>query len=162
VLELDRLWAFRLDRPEVRLTDRVVNRGFRPTRHGVLYHVNLGHPFLAEDLRLLAPDWPLAATLAADTIRPTDDHVEKVDAAPSPQDGRVEMTNPALGFGLAIAFDPGMLPVTALWRAFQSGTFALGVEPQTSFADAAVATLAPQEDRMYRVDMTILDAPKAR
>jgi hypothetical protein len=161
VLELDRLWTFHLDRPEVRLTDRVINRGFRPTRHGVLYHVNFGHPFLGEDLRLSAPDWPPAAKLAGDIIRPTDDHVEMVDAAPSPQDGRVELTNRARGFGLAIAFDSQALPVTALWRAFQSGTFALGVEPQTSFADAAVATLAPQEERMYRLSLTILDAPKA-
>lgn len=162
VLELDRLWTFRLDRPEVQLTDRVIHRGFRPTRHGVLYHINLGHPFLGEDLRLSAPDWLPGARLAADTISPTDDHVEKVDAAPSPKAGRVELTNRTLGFGLALRFDPGMLPVTALWRAFQSGTFALGVEPQTSFADAAVATLAPQEERMYRLDLSILDAPKAR
>jgi hypothetical protein len=161
VVELDRLWTFRLDRPGVRLTDRVVNRGFRPTRHGMLYHLNFGHPFLGEDLSLTAPDWPPAELLAADVVCPADDHVERVDAAPSPMDGRAELRNRTLGFGLSINYDPAMLPVTALWRAFQSGTFALGFEPQTSFADPRAATLAPQEERMYRLELTILDAPKA-
>jgi hypothetical protein len=158
VLELHRLWTFRLDRPEIRLDDQVINRGFRPTRHGILYHINLGHPFLAPDLRLQANSWPPAEQLTADIIRPQDDHVEKVDAAPSPADGRVTLRNSTLGFGLGLAYDPNALPVTALWRAFQSGTFALAVEPQTSFTDPASATLASGESRSYRLGFSILAA----
>ena len=161
VLELERLWTFSLESPEIRLEDRVINRGFRPTRHGILYHFNFGHPFLAEDLRVNAPAWPPAAVLSGDSIHPTDDHVEAVDVAPSPADGRIHIDNPGLGFGLELEFDPLRLPATALWRAFQSGTFALGIEPQTSFADTETATLASQEDRLYRLKIAVVDAEKA-
>jgi hypothetical protein len=132
VLELHRLWRLPLDRPEIRLTDRVVNRGFRPTRHGILYHLNFGAPFLGPGLRASA-DWPPAADLATTPPIPSDDHVEVVSVAPSPADGRVCLANPDIGCAVELSFDPVQLPALAMWRAFQSGTFALGIEPQTIF-----------------------------
>jgi hypothetical protein len=39
----------------IRMTDRVVNAGFLPTPHMLLYHVNLGYPLLDEGARYLAP-----------------------------------------------------------------------------------------------------------
>ena len=38
-----------------KITDRVVNHGFRPTPHMFFYHVNLGFPLLDEGARVLAP-----------------------------------------------------------------------------------------------------------
>jgi hypothetical protein len=40
---------------EIRLSDRVVNRGFYRTPHMLFYHVNVGHPVLDEGARYLAP-----------------------------------------------------------------------------------------------------------
>ncbi len=157
VLELERCWRFALDRPHLRLSDRVINRGFRPTRHGILYHLNLGHPFLSQATRIAAPTWPPAALLAADHIHPTDDHVELVDAAPSPHNGQITAENTDLGIALDIRFDPRHLPITAMWRAFQSGIFALGIEPQTSFHDESATTLAAGERREYELDISIKD-----
>jgi hypothetical protein len=157
VLEMERRWTFALDRPHLRLADRVINRGFRPTRHGILYHLNLGHPFLSEATRLTAPGWPPAALLAADRILPTDDHVEIVDPAQSPPDGRIRAENADLGLALNLRFDPRHLPITAMWRAFQSGIFTLGIEPQTSFEARTSATLAAGEVRDYELDISITD-----
>ena len=40
---------------EIRLYDRVVNRGFSRTPHMFFYHVNVGFPLLDEGARYLAP-----------------------------------------------------------------------------------------------------------
>ena len=42
-------------RNEIRLHDRVVNHGFYRTPHMYCYHINVGHPVLAEGSRYLAP-----------------------------------------------------------------------------------------------------------
>lgn len=158
VLELQRLWRISLDQPVIRLEDRVINRSFRPTRHGILYHLNLGAPFLGAELRLEASGWPLAAALDEDPPIPTDDHVEIVTTAASPSDGRVALQNRDLGLRLNLLYEPSTLPVLAMWRAYQSGVFALGIEPQTTFADANAATLASGERRDYGLAISMQES----
>jgi hypothetical protein len=156
VLELARTWTFSLTAPQFRLQDRVINRGFRPTRHGILYHINFGHPFLSEATRVLADHWPPADALAVDQITPDDAHVERVDAAPSPQSGCIEVTNGDLNIAVTIAYDSLRLPVTALWRAFQSGVYALAIEPQTIFTpDGADSVLAAGQETLYGLEFTL-------
>ena len=155
VLDMERRYAISLDAPRLQLTDRVVNRGYRPTRHGMLYHFNIGYPMLDCGARLTGAGWPLAQCLDDGSAQPADDHVEIVDVGCSPAaaaDGlsAIGLENRDLGIGLRLRYDPVALPVTALWRAFQSGIFALGLEPQTKFA-----TLQAQEDRSYQLDVEI-------
>jgi hypothetical protein len=154
VLELHRRLTIGLHEPRLVVEDVVTNRGFRPTRHGILYHVNLGHPLLGEGARLTGEGWPLRDRLDGGAA-PADDHVEIVDAGPSPGGG-VGLSNPDLGIALALRFDPAALPVTALWRAFQSGVFALGLEPQTDLA--ADPPLGAGEARRYRLEVELADA----
>jgi len=163
VLELKRTWTFSMSAPQFRLQDRVVNCGFRPTRHGILYHNNFGHPFLSEATRARADHWPPADTLAADQITPDDGHVEQVDAAPSPPNGRIEVTNGDLNTEVTIAYDPLRLPVTALWRAFQSGVYALAIEPQTIFTpDGIEVLLAAGQEKSYTLDFTLSHQQQAK
>ena len=134
-LELVRDVAVGIARPWIEIRDRVTNVGFRPARHGILYHFNLGHPILGPGARLTGDDWALRDRLDGGA-HPADDGVEAVDVDASPPPGpdglaRVGLANADAALSLRLAFDPRTLPVTALWRAFQSGTFALGLEPQT-------------------------------
>ena len=39
----------------IRIVDRVENRGFSPTPHMLLYHINVGYPLLDQGARYLAP-----------------------------------------------------------------------------------------------------------
>lgn len=155
-LELHRRYAFALGRGEVMLHDVVTNRGFRPSRHGILYHVNVGHPILAETAQLHGPGWSLADRLRGGAT-PVDDHVEVVGAAPSPPDGCVGLT--VGGVALRLRFDAAALPITALWRAFQSRTYALGLEPQTDLADPDASALAACAARSDVLSVMIEDAP---
>lgn len=151
-LELERSIAVGLWEPSISLSDRVRNRGFRPVRHGILYHFNVGYPMLDEASRLTGDDWALRDRLDGHGAVPADDHVEIVDSGPAPAGGRIGIANAGLGLALDISFDPQRLPVAALWRAFQSGTFALGLEPQTRLADDdASVMLGAGEGRHYQL-----------
>lgn len=153
-LELQRDYRFALEQGDIILTDRVTNRGFRPARHGILYHVNVGFPVLCETARLTGEHWELAKLMEMGAL-PKDDHVENVDVAPSPPDGQIGLRGG--GVDLSLRYDPSCLPVTALWRAFQSGTYALGLEPQTDLSDKSTALLAAGEERGYRLHISVQD-----
>ncbi|MDW4496593.1 DUF4432 family protein [Sulfitobacter sp. D35] len=153
-LELRRRYTFSLNDARVDIVDRVTNRGYRPTRHGILYHFNIGYPALDAGARLLGDQWVLRDRLDTDRAAPFDDHVEIVEAEASPDDGVIGLKC-AEGPELTLQFDAAALPVTALWRAFQSGTFALGLEPQTDLADASVSRLQAGEHRDYWVALSV-------
>jgi hypothetical protein len=156
VLELNRGIEARLDEPTIIIRDRVINRGFRPTRHGLLYHINIGYPMLDGAARLFGAGWPLADRLDAGDSVPEDDHVELIDSGPSPFAGEIGIANPELGVGFSIRFDSSALPVTALWRAYQAGVYALGLEPQTVLdRDASRNVLRPGEDRRYGLTLAL-------
>jgi hypothetical protein len=154
VLELDRRLSVALHEPRLAIDDVVTNRGFRPTRHGLLYHVNLGHPLLGEGSRLVGEGWALRDRLDGGAA-PEDDHVEVVEVGPSPPMG-IGLENPAMGVRLTLRYGAEALPVTALWRAFQSGVFALGLEPQTDLA--ADPPLRSGEARRYALEVELADA----
>jgi Domain of unknown function (DUF4432) len=155
VLELLRTIRFSLTQPSVHIDDVVTNRGFRPTRHGILYHVNFGAPFLSEALSVNAPGWACADKPEKGEARPSDDHVEIVTSAPSPVSGQIKLINAELGFGCMLEFDQNALPDTAMWRAFQSGVFALGIEPYRGFKDLNQSTLAAGQSARYRLAISI-------
>ncbi len=139
VLELERRYVIDLFRPRIRLFDRVTNRGYRPTPHAILYHLNVGYPLLDRAARLTGPEWALRDRLDDGSAVPGDDHVEIVDSGPSPKPtyanlSEIGIDNPAIGTGLVIRYDAAVLPATTLWRAFQSGVFGLGLEPHTDMA----------------------------
>lgn len=155
VLELARRYEVALEAGRMNLRDRVTNRGFRPARHGLLYHCNIGHPVLEEGTRLTGEGWALIDRLDAGAA-PLDDHVELVDVGPSPSAGRIGATGG--GVAVTLGFDSGAMPVTALWRAFQSGTYALGLEPQTDLMNSKTAVLAAGETREYFLTIVLRDA----
>lgn len=154
VLELHRSYQFQLSQPRLEIHDRVTNRSYRPVRHGILYHVNIGYPTLGPAARLTGDQWALRDRLDDGSAVPSDDHVEIVDATASPQDGQIGLQGDN-GLSLRLGFEPAALPVTALWRAFQSGVFTLGLEPQTDLSDAENSWLQGGEFRDYRLSIAV-------
>lgn len=138
------------------IEDTVFNRGFRPTRHGVLYHLNFGYPFLDETLEFDGLPAALAAALGRDKPMPTDDygeHVDNVESRDLAASG-VSLTNSTAGLGVNLKFGRETLPRFAVWRAYQSGIFALGLEPKTEPAEER-PMLAPGERREYRLELSL-------
>lgn len=137
-LELHRRISLPLEGTELRIDDTVTNRGFRPTRHAVLYHMNFGYPFLDRDMAIKGLPAALSDELRADPPVPADDYGERVrtiDCADMPEDQPVSLINPHLGVTIGLNFSRTHLSKLAVWRAYQSGVFALGVEPRTKQAE---------------------------
>ncbi|MBO2521078.1 MAG: DUF4432 domain-containing protein [Firmicutes bacterium] len=183
-VKLSRRIRTSLWQPGFILDDQVVNEGFSPTEHMLLYHMNFGYPLLDEGTRL-------AVTRKA--TRPRDGEAEKglgqelFMSGPVPgfqeqvfyhdvkadEDGvgRACVYNPNLGEGLAvlIEFDAETMPRLVEWKMLGEGLYVLGVEPGTSFVDGRVAerkagrvpVLAPGESRRYHLEVTVLTGAEA-
>nr|WP_281411124.1 hypothetical protein [Rhizobium leguminosarum] len=48
-----------------------------------------------------------------------------------------------------MSYSQAALPKLAIWRAYQSGVFALGVEPRTDLRPTTGALLQPSQARSY-------------
>jgi len=133
---------------EIRLHDRVVNHGFYRTPHMYCYHINVGHPVLAEGSRYLAP---IAETVWA--AHAGDDYCKQgagYRTLPAPQmnfheqvwqhemvadaagEVPVALVNDAVGLGFEVVTRKDQFPCQYQWQNLQSGQYAMGIEPSTN------------------------------
>ncbi len=165
---------------DIVLKDRVVNHGFYKTPHMYCYHINVGYPVLDEGARYLAPieDVVWAAHAGADYDR------QKVGyrTMPAPQldfheqvwqhemrgnaEGQVSvaLVNDRIGLGFEVVTRKDQFPCLYEWQNFQSGQYALGIEPSTHHVLGNLAArdrgemiwLEHGEERQYDTVLRIL------
>jgi hypothetical protein len=133
----------------ISVTDRVENRGFRPTPHMLLYHYNFGFPLLDEGAELLLPSRAIVHAVHEDLRAqgvgyrvqgpPKADFSEQVyqHDVVAGVDGMAPaaLINPQLGdggFGVRLDYDRAALPCLIEWQCLQSGLYVLGIEPSTN------------------------------
>ncbi len=132
---------------EIRLTDRVVNHGFYRTPHMFCYHINVGHPVVAEGARYVAPIGDVIWAAHEDAYRAQNvgyrtlpapivnfhEQVWQHDMV-SDSDGRVEVAivNEAIGFGFAVVTRKDQFPAMFEWQNLHAGHYAIGIEPSTN------------------------------
>ncbi|MDP5278975.1 aldose 1-epimerase family protein [Sphingomonas sp. DG1-23] len=132
---------------EIRMHDRVVNHGFYRTPHMYCYHINAGHPVLAEGSRYVAPIREVLWAAHADKyeaqgvgyrtmpapILNFHEQVWQHDMA-ADGDGRVNvaLVNEALGFGFEVETLKRQFPAMYQWQNFHAGHYAMGIEPSTN------------------------------
>jgi hypothetical protein len=132
---------------EIRLHDRVVNHGFYRTPHMYCYHINVGHPVVAEGSRYVAPIREVLWAAHADSYRdqatgyrtfpaPIANFHEQVwqhEMAPD-ADGRVSVAivNERLGFGFEVVTRKDQFPAMYEWQNLHAGHYAVGIEPSTN------------------------------
>ena len=132
---------------EISMSDRVVSHGFYRTPHMYLYHINVGHPVLAEGSRYLAPIEDVVWAAHADSYRTQGvgyrrmpgpsagfreqvwQHEMRADAAGQVS---VALVNDALGLGLEVVTRKDQFPCFYEWQNFQAGQYTLGIEPSTN------------------------------
>lgn len=161
------------------MEDVVENAGFLPAEHMLLYHFNIGYPFVDEGAELVAPTagpprllfgtadvedrtaWGRFIAPQQDWVQQTFEHSMVADA-----DGTVEVAvvNKRLfgGTALKIAYDARAMPRYIEWRMMGEGQYAVGVEPCTNgFGRSEVAAagelivLKPGEQRRYRTKISV-------
>ncbi|WP_284312176.1 aldose 1-epimerase family protein [Labrys miyagiensis] len=166
---------------EIRVSDHVVNQGFRRTPHMYFYHINIGHPVLDQGSRYLAPIRDVAwAAHAGEAYRQQDvgyhtvpaplaafreqvwQHTLAADAA---GEQPVALVNDRLGLGLMVVTRRDQLPCLYQWQNFQAGEYVLGIEPSTHHVLGDLAArerremiwLEHGEGRDYQAHFQILD-----
>ncbi len=166
----------------ITIKDRVENRGFRPTVHMMLYHVNFGFPLLDAETEVLAP---VRSVIAANhdldaqgvgwrrQVGPQEDFAEQVwqHEVIADSDGIVPtaLINPNFSgggpFGVLLEYDQRQLPVHLQWQAFQAGLYALAIEPATNHLPGRkfgqdrgeLVTLDHGQAARYELRLTVLD-----
>ena len=170
---------------EIRISDRVENRGFYLTPHMFCYHINVGHPVLAEGSRYLAPisDVVWAGHAGEDYRKqgvgyrripgPRTDFHEQVwqHELAAAADGKVSVAivNDALGFGFEVETRKDQFPCMYEWQNFQAGQYAMGLEPSTNHVlghgyardRGELIRLGHGEERSYESAFRILDGAAA-
>jgi hypothetical protein len=147
-LHLHRRIEAKLGSNTIELHDRVVNHGFYRTPHMLCYHINVGHPVLAEGSRYLAPlhDVVWAAHAGNDYRRqavgyrkmpaPRDQFHEQVwqHELQADREGRVPvaLVNDSLGLGFMVETRKAQFPCQYEWQNLQAGQYAFGIEPSTN------------------------------
>lgn len=146
-LELHRRIEVDAGSNDIRLSDRVVNRGFYKTPHMFCYHINAGHPVLEKGSRYLAPIKDVVWAAHADNYQaqnvgyhslpgPQRDFHEQVwqheMGADSAGEVPVALVNDRLGLGLMVVTRKDQFPCQYEWQNFQAGQYALGIEPSTN------------------------------
>jgi hypothetical protein len=108
-----------------------------------LYHINYGHPFLDECLKLEIPlltskgvtDYAESRKdkqlLITEPIADGDEEV----FINTISEGKVKLTNPDLNISSEIIYSLDDFPFTVEWKAMIAGDYALGIEPTTTRFD---------------------------
>lgn len=169
---------------EIRLFDRVINRGFYRTPHMFLYHINLGFPVLDHNSEFLAPIretiWAGHAEHLSDQAvgyrvqsKPRVNFHEQVYEHAMASDDHgvipVALVNPQFqngqGLGVLIEVRENEFPYQFQWQNYQKGLYAMGIEPSTNhvlgkpFAKqrGELIWLEHDEQRAYTTRFAILD-----
>jgi hypothetical protein len=184
-LHLIRRIEARVGSDEIRLTDRVVNHGFYRTPHMYCYHINVGHPVLAEGSRYLAPIsdvvWAAHAgddyqrqgvgyrTLPAPQLNFHEQVWQHELAADGAGEVPVALVNDAIGLGFEVVTRKEQFPCQYQWQNLQAGQYAMGIEPSTNhvlgkpFARerGELIWLEHGDERRYDTVLRILDGADA-
>jgi hypothetical protein len=162
---------------EIRVFDTVINAGFEPTPHRLLYHINLGWPLLDDGTRfeaaVLETPWRTDNCDGVSFERftgPADGWEERVFAhrLQSEEDGRtrVRVMNDRLGLGFELDYDQESFGHLLEWLNLRSGSYAVALEPTTHGVDPTPDApdepsfvLAHNEQRRYASVFRFLGDP---
>ena len=144
-LVLRRTITTRYGASEIRLVDEITNEGFRPEPMMLMYHCNMGFPFLREGSRLILP---------TEAVTPRDDvsaaHAEGWAVMDAPRDNEPEyvflhrlradeeggtfaaVADDRRQLAFELCFNRRQLPYFMEWKSTASGDYVIGLEPSNS------------------------------
>ena len=176
-LELLRTVSTAMGDNSISISDRVTNRGVRPSPLMLLYHINLGFPLLNENAVLEGnvrkttprtessaaglPTWNRCQPPTAGCAEQCFFHDIEPDA-----DGMARMTlrNPDSGLALEVAYRKAELPFFTQWKMTGQQEYVMGLEPANCRPDGqtqerengTLRTLEPDETVEHLVTISIL------
>ncbi|KGX84557.1 aldose 1-epimerase family protein [Pontibacillus marinus] len=173
-LQLRREIKCYLGENRIMINDVVENIGFEEAPHMILYHFNLGFPFITSDTKLDFPSQKVVARNEHVAIEnydkwniPQKDYEERVYyhenlKVDENDQAKVTMENPVFlsdkrNLALEISWNTRNLPNLIQWKMLQEGIYVLGVEPSNCHVEGrsverekgTLSYLAPGEEKHY-------------
>lgn len=169
-LELRRRIEAPLHAARLHLVDEVVNCGFEPVPHCLLWHVNFGWPLVDDATLLRLPAEPGRPPGRVGPLGPPVVGRPEAVTALRPEadaEGRAEarIVNPELGLGVRLRWRADAMPAFVLWSHLRAGAYTIGFEPTTHAIDdppGPHGELAPGEARRYELELEAADGDVAR
>lgn len=162
----------------MKLTDEIENEAYRDEPLMLLYHINLGYPFLTPDVKLYIPTKQVTARDEAAVGHEKDyDHMEQpkenepeyvfiheMKASPE-KETWVLAVNPVLNLGMKIKYSMKNLPYFMEWKSIAAGDYVIGLEPSNSSVygrgyhekNNTLHTLKPFAKEKNEITFTVLD-----
>ena len=159
------------------VNDVISNRGDEITPLEILYHINLGYPFLDEEAIL---------SINSSEIKPRNKYAEEDiknyqiinEPKPNIQEkcyyhkfntfGEVKVYQPKLNKEIIINFDNNVLPFLTEWKMLRVRDYVLGLEPGNCFPDGRnvarkegyLQFIKPNQTKQYEFEVKIIDRRK--
>lgn len=166
------------------IVDEIINLAAGTAEMELLYHTNIGRPFLEPGAKFVAP---IATVVPRDRIAADGIGTFDTYAAPlagfseqvyyfdlvADRNGRTQtlLKNAHGDKGVGIGFDKRQLPCFALWKntAAEEDGYVTGLEPATNFPNlkgferkqGRIVKLGPRERHTVRLDIDVLATPQA-
>ncbi len=181
-LVLTRRYTAKLGESRFFMRDEVENAGWLPTVHMLLYHINVGFPFVDDGSEFVAPVAAPPAIPEGLPASAVDEWSRFIDpqkdwqlqgfelAMNAESDGSVPLAivNPRLNQGVYAVYNQKQMPAYLEWRMMGEGQYAVGIEPCTnSFgrdkvrAAGEMTILQPGDRRVYDLEIGVLDGAEA-
>lgn len=149
-LEVRRTIAIAPQDGEIVVTDRVRNLGHEPENAPLLYHVNVGYPFLGPRSRYLldtsrswrgdgGESYPADWAVMGPVERGRPDRI--VSHQPI-HPGAAAITSPHNGLRMSVSWDPAVMPHLHTWRRNEPGSYVASIEPATATLAGLAADVA--------------------
>lgn len=146
------------------ITDVLTNDGFTDVQYALLYHMNLGYPFLEEGVTVYIPssrsrgrdEFAKSRLSDCNLITNPVDLQEQVFFH-DVKHGHVEVINDKQSKAVVFDYGKDNLPCLVQWKSMVAGNYALGIEPSTCFLDEEFAyqTLKVGEAKAFSVTISV-------
>ena len=156
-----RRYTIHADKLEIEET--LTNEGYTDAEYMILYHFNVGYPFLDENAAM-------TANIASTETITTGHGAKDYDKFRAPKDkcGRevylhtikggeavIGIENPALKMKMTFKYENAALPYFTQWKNMQSGNYVLGIEPaSTPLNKRQGAILKPAQVVTYKFEVS--------
>lgn len=119
----------------VEVIDITTNQRPEAVRAPILYHVNLGYPFLTENSRTTVDNLTSGAGFTPE-MGPPANVVDEVSLHRRTDQGEaVVRVSSELGFDLQVSWDSAQLPMAYTWRRRVPGCYVHAIEPTTAYLE---------------------------
>lgn len=180
-LVLERVIQTSLGANKLTITDTIENRDFKAVPMMLLYHINIGFPFLDADSELITTkvkrSWPRSPSAEkaianhnqfSDPIDGIEEYCFYHDFATKNGLASACLFNPNLGeqgMGFYLKYDTRQLPVFLQWKMMRSREYVCGLNPATNFAEGRkkalekdeVFFLQPMEKKAFKIELGVVE-----